>query len=644
MFARNGLLRNFKRFLRNEAGNYAIMFGITLFPIVGAVSLAVDYSNIQRHRAAVQDALDAAALASAKEYSSGVTGAALENYADDFVAANLPSFIEPNTVDVELSLVNKATTDSNGEPSTMKTVRLDADVEYDSFIAKAIGYEEFMIGVVSQVALGNITVEVALVMDNSGSMDSKGKISSARNTAKNLVDTIFSAGANSNDPDPVSFSLVPFAGLVNVGNDNDDEDWMDTNGWSSIHHENLDWKKTYITRNAFNEKGAGFREKINNVWTWKSRYDIFDMLDVDWAGCVEMRPWPYNTTDDAASTGAASGSVVSVNENSSKSDRDKLFVPFFSPAEPYSKYAYKSSGGWGWGWGGGGSSTNHSNDWYNYPNDYLYDWMMPRTTNTTQLEQLYYTDPFGSPYNKGVIQSDQNLRQDWVWRYQAAALDDDYYFGDNDGEDFGPNYGCYMRPITKLTTSKSTIKNEIDKMKAKGSTNIQQGIAWGWRTLSPSMPFTGGRDATDEKNRKYMIVLTDGNNTYYSNSTPNGSTYGAWGYDKQGRMDEGLSSADLAGTPYAGTYMNTYEKKMNAHTLQTCNNAKAAGVTIFTIAFDVSNGSSVKEMLETCAGSGTVNNRLVMSSGTFYFDVSASQLDAAMEAIASQISELRIVR
>ncbi|MEZ5791108.1 MAG: hypothetical protein R3D34_10080 [Nitratireductor sp.] len=58
---------------------------------------------------------------------------------------------------------------------------------------------------------------------------------------------------------------------------------------------------------------------------------------------------------------------------------------------------------------------------------------------------------------------------------------------------------------------------------------------------------------------------------------------------------------------------------MNAHTVQTCNNAKAAGVTVFTIAFDVRDGSSVKEMLNACAGSGVIDGEPVLSSGNFLF-------------------------
>ncbi|MCG6859432.1 MAG: pilus assembly protein [Salaquimonas sp.] len=645
MSSNRGVLRNLKRFLRNESGNYAIMFGLTVFPILGGVALAVDYTNIQRYRGAVQDSLDAAALASAKEFSSGVTGTALEDYAKDFFDANLPNFIPAGNVDLGVSLVDTQIIDTNGDPATVKTVKLDASLEYDSFVAQVLGYDKFNLGISSQVALGNITVEVAMVMDNSGSMGSKSKIDSARTTAKDLVETIFNAASNSNKPNPVSFSLVPFSGMVNIGSDNANAAWMDTNGWSSIHNENLDWANTYLTANAFEKKGAGYREKVNGNWEWKSRYSVFDMLGVDWGGCVEMRPWPYNTTDDAAITSGVSSTADYVNQDSSSDILDKLFVPFFAPAEPYSKYAYQGrSGGGRRHRGSGGTSTQYSDDWHNYGNDYLMDWVRPDPSNLNSLQQIYYDTSFNSPYNNGVIQSNQNMRQDWVWRYQAAALNSSNYYGSYDGKNSGPNDGCYSNPVTELTTSQTTIDSEIDKMQAEGMTNIQQGVAWGWRSLSPGEPFTGGRDPSDTTNRKYMIVLTDGNNTYNSSYTPNGSYYGSWGFDKQGRMDEGLTASDLADTPYVGASLNSFEKKMNAHTVQTCNNAKADGVSIFTIAFDVDDGSSVKDMLQACSGSGIVNNKLVMKAGTFYYDVGASNLDTAMEAIASQISEMRIIQ
>ena len=102
----------------------------------------------------------------------------------------------------------------------------------------------------------------------------------------------------------------------------------------------------------------------------------------------------------------------------------------------------------------------------------------------------------------------------------------------------GPNYSCTTTPITPLTDvttedGLATIKTAIDKMAANGNTNVPEGTAWGWRTISSTAPFTEGRPETEKGNDKVIIVLTDGANTYSapdSDPAGNKSTYAAYGY------------------------------------------------------------------------------------------------------------------
>jgi Flp pilus assembly protein TadG len=58
-----GLLR---RFRSNERGNIALLFGLTLVPVVSAAGVAVDYSTASNMRTAIQSEADAAALDAAK--------------------------------------------------------------------------------------------------------------------------------------------------------------------------------------------------------------------------------------------------------------------------------------------------------------------------------------------------------------------------------------------------------------------------------------------------------------------------------------------------------------------------------------------------------------------------------------------------
>ena len=626
------------RFVRDRAGNFALIAALLALPLLGSAALAIDYTNLYRYRNAVQSSLDAAALAASKELATGASTSELETYARDYFDANLSSDLRNMIAEFSFAIKSDPKTGAGGEPYLEKTVSLDAKLRYPTHLARVVGTDVLAADIASQVVVGNITVEVALVIDNSGSMDTNGRIALAKSTSVKLVDTIFNGAGASNKKDPVKFALVPFAASVNVGKANANADWLDTKGWAPIHNENLDWT-TYVrpaNSQSFQKQDKGthfvYREKIANSWQWKTRFDLFDMLGVDWEGCVEARPWPHNARDTHQKINTSDFNAVK-GGYAGGDGLDAIFVPLFAPAEPSSSYATLNK-----------NKVNHSSDSYNYPNDYLYDWKRPKATNPGQIEQIYSDTGYPAPYDKGVSGSGakQNLRQDWVWRYQAAALDSGV-IAKSIGETatYGPNYHCTTTPVKELTAKNGEIKTAINAMQAEGNTNIQEGVAWGWRMVSSREPFTQGRAETDRDNRKYLIVLTDGNNTYGSSSTPNGTSWGAWGYGKHGRMDAGLAVADRPDL-YKTASLNSEEKKMNAHTLQTCENARADGVTIFSIAFDVPDGSSVKQLLSACAGSGVVGGKPIAADGQFYFDVNGSGLEKAMADIAAQISDVRI--
>jgi Flp pilus assembly protein TadG len=157
-------------------------------------------------------------------------------------------------------------------------------------------------------------------------------------------------------------------------------------------------------------------------------------------------------------------------------------------------------------------------------------------------------------------------------------------------------------PIQPLTASRTELANAIDGMTAEGATYVPAGLMWGWRVLSTQPPFTesaGDRvDGEGNKINKVLILMTDGENTA-SPSYP--------GHDG--------TDASLA----------------NQLTAQSCEAIKADRIRIFTIAFDVTS-NPIKDLLRVCAS----------SPGLFFDAADAGQLDAAMQAIGSQLGGLRL--
>lgn len=157
-------------------------------------------------------------------------------------------------------------------------------------------------------------------------------------------------------------------------------------------------------------------------------------------------------------------------------------------------------------------------------------------------------------------------------------------------------------PIQPLTASRTELANAIDAMSAEGSTYVPSGLMWAWRVLSTQAPFTesaGDRvDGEGNKINKVLILMTDGENT----ASPSFPAHDA----------NDVSSA-------------------NQFTSQSCEAIKADRIRIFTIAFDVTS-DPIKDLMRACAS----------SPGLFFDAADASQLDAAMQAIGSQLGGLRL--
>jgi hypothetical protein len=188
------------------------------------------------------------------------------------------------------------------------------------------------------------------------------------------------------------------------------------------------------------------------------------------------------------------------------------------------------------------------------------------------------------------------------------------------GYSFGPNAGCGLQPIIRLTKDTASIKAGINAMTAVGDTNIPLGLMWGWHTLSPKAPLADGASYTTQDLRKVIILMTDGDNTFTTRNDNNKSYYSGLGYIWQ-QMVAGLSGSSTSSERTAA---------MDDRLAQLCRNVKAQKILVYTVRVEVKTGSSA--LLKGCA-----------SSPDMFYDVQdSSKLGAAFDAIANSINNLRI--
>lgn len=709
------MLKKIRKFLENTSGSILPTMGILIIPLGIAAGAAVDYTRYANMRNEVQIGIDTAALATIQqlqfilpqipndlegdEYDARVNEE-LEKYAKRFLEANITSKLGKESYVFNLDYDSNA---AGGEALT-----ITADIEYDTIFGGINGKDGGLLlfkdiisdKLTSIVNTGNLTIEVALVMDNSGSMGSRPsgggerKINSMKTASTQLVDDLFRASGAGRLEDPVRISLVPFSGTVNVGQEGSPNlagDFIDRRGFNPVHHENFDWMGTFQT-NQTKEVVHGHSIKVGGVY--QSRFDVFEMLgNTPWGGCVEMRPWPHNVLDtyvaDNGSYSTINGTRFTTNDKdgveipgTNNTGTSALFVPYFAPDEPDTRFSRKRQknkkdvrdpiNG-----------VNHDKDNDRYRNSYLYDF---KDANDKQL----YTHQNQNNFAYNIRGSGNQIqRTNWMFKYQrnlkVQEIETNQGYGSklrtSDFDDrSGPNDGCTTQEITALSTNPDTIKDDIDSMGASGFTNIQQGLTWGWRTLSSGLPFDQGRASDIETNLKFIILLTDGNNFYEQdrrnngqNETPNVSTYGAWGYTRpdghylrhavsnqrtHNRMADGVTPADLAGTIYEGQTFDLtpdgqgeFRALMNVHTAQACENVKDDGISIYTIAYDLGgtvNDNPTKRLMDACSGSARVGGNEIARNTQFYFDADGESgtltLAEAFKNISSSISAIRLAQ
>src|ERR1041385_6658058 len=200
-------------FCADRSGNVAIIFAIALIPVFGAAGVAVDYSRANAARTAMQVALDASALMVAKE-ALNITTTQVQNKAKKYFNAQ---FNRPDVKKVTLtfSMVNNGPGDY--------TVVAEATGSIDTTIAQVIGKKSIDMRVDSQVRWGFKALELALALDNTGSMAQKNKITELKSAVKLLFSIL---KTNSKVPDDTKIAVIPFNTVVNVGTDYVNSPWM----------------------------------------------------------------------------------------------------------------------------------------------------------------------------------------------------------------------------------------------------------------------------------------------------------------------------------------------------------------------------------------------------------------------------------
>ena len=226
----NAVIARLRRMLREfrtaRTGNVAITFAIATIPVIGFIGAAIDYSHANSVKAAMQAALDSTALMLSKDAAT-LSSSDLQTKAGNYFKA---LFTRPEATNIIIG----ATYTASGGSTVAVTGSVDVPTTFIrvlNFGSSSTSLDKITVGGSSTSKWGSSRLRVALVLDNTGSMASDGKITALKTATKNLLTQLQNAASTNGD---VYVSIIPFSRDVSVDEtSNYSASWIDWTQWSA---------------------------------------------------------------------------------------------------------------------------------------------------------------------------------------------------------------------------------------------------------------------------------------------------------------------------------------------------------------------------------------------------------------------------
>lgn len=452
------------RFGGAQQGNVAVIFAIAAVPLISFVGAAIDYTRANTARTSMQAALDSTSLMLSKDLSEGVISPSDVNAKAQSYFNALYTNNDANGITVDAVYTASSSMGS--------TIVVNGSGNVKTSFMKVANIQKIDFNTSSTATWGNTRMRVAMVLDNTGSMDQNGKMAAMQKAATDMITDLSSYSKKSGD---VYISIVPFAKDVNVGTANVNEAW-------------INWSEWEAEPPILNDKNAGNNADFK---TAKAGSDCPFAKSTHGFVCMD-RP--------ATASGAQTRSTIPSNGYICPGLDNGQKWP--GKANIYYNGCYTTTTGKNASCGAFGSdrcscSAPGSKD------NVCHFWRGDDTAATAAAR------PDHSTWTGCINDRDQNYDTTNVAPGSAV----------NDGTPSKRFYAeqwsqCLDSTVTPMSDKWQTLKDQVNAMNASGNTNQAVGLAWGWQSLSTSNgPIQAPAKEANYKYRDYLVILSDGLNT-----------------------------------------------------------------------------------------------------------------------------------
>jgi Flp pilus assembly protein TadG len=276
-------------FVSDRSGNFGVISSLLAVPLVLAIGVAMDFSSISSRKSTLQNAIDSAVLAIAREGQD-----VSDEQANAIARTFLDSNFDPKATTFEVSKVGTRFT---------VTARTSAGLAFGGLL----GYQDWPVQAKASADIAYASYEIALVLDTTGSMKG-GKLSAMKDAVQGLVDTM---STQVKDEEKLKFAMVPFAAFVNVGPEYGPKFTKKGKKGQQVAGTGASWLDLTATAEMPQSELA----------TGASRFQLYQNLGKKWPGCVETR--------------YAAGKDLDVDDTTPDPKKSEtLFVPAFAIDEP----------------------------------------------------------------------------------------------------------------------------------------------------------------------------------------------------------------------------------------------------------------------------------------------------------------------
>src|SRR4051794_9334438 len=194
MAAMEAAMKGFRAFAKDSGGATAIFFGLSILPVMGFAGSAIDYGRSIAARTEMQKAVDATALALVRDSANLNEGGP----AQEARGRPRPQLLKqvPNLATDEVTVRRDA-----------KTIRVAAAGKVQTAFMAIAGFGQIAIHSEAESAWGARRIELALVLDNTGSMAQQNKMTELKKATYDLLDRLKRSAA---DDAAIRVSIVPF--------------------------------------------------------------------------------------------------------------------------------------------------------------------------------------------------------------------------------------------------------------------------------------------------------------------------------------------------------------------------------------------------------------------------------------------------